>query len=152
MSCGIRMYVILSYIELMLCTATLFLSTTDSCPTLSDPVNGQVTQSTNLPGSTATFSCDDDYMLNGAATLNCQSSQMWDSSPPECIPGTQLILQIAIGHNSGLPSMCSKEDRVYSCSNLAPPSSKCVSDGNLLHVRICIPYNYYDIRKEITQV
>lgn len=36
------------------------------------------------PGSTAKFTCNDGYSLNGADVLTCQTNCTWDKEPPTC--------------------------------------------------------------------
>ena len=55
------------------------------CPELTDPENGQVTWTGLTPGSTATYSCDDGYALDGAQNRTCQDNDTWTSQPPSCI-------------------------------------------------------------------
>ena len=55
------------------------------CGTLSDPENGHVT---SHPGhtfeSTATYSCNDGYELDGQSTRTCLSTCHWSGNKPTC--------------------------------------------------------------------
>ena len=54
------------------------------CPSLDAPTNGVVEATGNCEGDTVTYRCNDGFELVGAAVLTCQSTGMWDSSPPVC--------------------------------------------------------------------
>ena len=54
------------------------------CPTLTDPANGIVTWTGLTPGSTATYTCDVGFELNGVETRTCQSDGTWSDDPPTC--------------------------------------------------------------------
>ena len=72
-------------------------STAIECSALTAPTNGRVTYSTDMTepfsiGTVATFTCDDDYTLNGAtATLTCADDNQadtlgtWGGSEPTCL-------------------------------------------------------------------
>ena len=55
------------------------------CPELTAPENGVVTTTGLTPGSTATYSCDDGYALDGAQNRTCQDNGTWTNQPPSCI-------------------------------------------------------------------
>ena len=55
------------------------------CPILGSPANGQVTVTGNLPGDTATYSCDPGFELSGERVLTCGNDVMWSADPPTCI-------------------------------------------------------------------
>ena len=67
------------------------------CSALTAPINGQVSYSTDMTepfsiGTVATFTCNDDYTLNGAtATLTCADDNQadtlgtWGGSEPRCL-------------------------------------------------------------------
>ena len=55
-----------------------------TCPELSHPENGQVMWTGLTPGSTATYTCDVGFELNGAQTRTCQSDGTWSDDPPTC--------------------------------------------------------------------
>jgi len=57
-----------------------------SCPSLSNPANGNVALSSGLTlGSTATYTCDDGYMASHASTRYCQADAQWSGEEPSCI-------------------------------------------------------------------
>ena len=55
-----------------------------TCDDLSDPDNGVVDQPSDAVGSTATYSCDEEYELNGEATRTCQDNGEWSGEEPTC--------------------------------------------------------------------
>ena len=48
-----------------------------------DPDNGRVDYETTL-GSTATYTCNTGYQLDGDSTRTCQSDETWSGSAPTC--------------------------------------------------------------------
>lgn len=57
-----------------------------SCVSLQDPVNGAVDQPADAAtGDTASYSCDEGYVLEGDATRTCEESGDWSSSAPRCV-------------------------------------------------------------------
>ena len=61
------------------------ISVDPSCPPLADPANGMVMWTGLTPGSTATYTCDVGFELNGAQTRTCQISDgTWSGDPPTC--------------------------------------------------------------------
>ena len=54
------------------------------CPILTDPANGMVTWTGLTPGSTATYTCDEGFELNGVQNRTCQSDGAWSDVPPTC--------------------------------------------------------------------
>ena len=54
------------------------------CPTLSAPANGQVMWTGLTPDSTATYTCDVVFELNGVQTRTCQNDGTWSDDPPTC--------------------------------------------------------------------
>ena len=52
--------------------------------TLNDPTDGQVSFTTTTFGSTATYSCNTGYNLQGVATRTCQADGTWSDSEPTC--------------------------------------------------------------------
>ncbi len=61
--------------------------TAATCDSLTVPTNGAVTSTNdgNYP-STATYTCDAGYTLNGPATRTCQTDGAWDGADPTCDP------------------------------------------------------------------
>ena len=54
------------------------------CDELLNPENGEVSVPSRLPGSTATYSCNDGFKLIGSSTRNCQSNGFWTGIIPLC--------------------------------------------------------------------
>ena len=55
------------------------------CGPLTDPVNGQVdTSSETTFGSTASYSCNNGFTLNGDNTRICGSNGVWSNLQPSC--------------------------------------------------------------------
>ena len=64
------------------CTAVLVV-----CPNDLGVNNGRVSYSTpgdTIVGTTATYTCDDGFNLNGKMDRVCQSNGLWSDSPPTC--------------------------------------------------------------------
>ena len=60
-----------------------------TCPDLPSLTNGMITYSEESPGSrpflsTATYSCNTGYTLNGGSTTRTCGSGVWSGSPPVC--------------------------------------------------------------------
>ena len=55
-----------------------------NCPNLMDPTNGMVSFSATTSGSSATYTCNTGYQLDGASTRTCQSDGTWSGSAPTC--------------------------------------------------------------------
>ena len=55
------------------------------CDTLPDPDNGQVDLSGTDIGSTATYSCDVGFLLQGSRTRVCLGNGLWSGQEPSCI-------------------------------------------------------------------
>ena len=56
-----------------------------NCGPLTHPTNGQVnTSSGTLFQSTATYTCDIGYTLNGSQSRNCGADEIWMSTEPSC--------------------------------------------------------------------
>ena len=62
----------------------LFFSDMIACPELMNPENGQVDNNGMTENSTATYSCDNGYTLNGPLTRTCSSDGVWSESEPSC--------------------------------------------------------------------
>ncbi|XP_078371653.1 sushi, von Willebrand factor type A, EGF and pentraxin domain-containing protein 1-like [Oculina patagonica] len=57
-----------------------------TCPSLSNPANGNVALSSGLAlGSTATYTCNNGYRASFAATRYCQADGQWSGGTPTCI-------------------------------------------------------------------
>ena len=57
----------------------------NKCPTLEDIPNGSVDMTGVTVGSTATYTCNDNYQLMGASTRMCQPNGTWSGEEPSCI-------------------------------------------------------------------
>ena len=55
-----------------------------TCDRLKDPANGDVTLTGIKVGSTATYTCDEGYLLVGEDTRTCQSDMEWSGEAPIC--------------------------------------------------------------------
>ena len=62
----------------------------NQCPKLSGPSYGSVTVSGLEVGSTATYQCDDGFLLVGSSTRYCQQYGDWSGEAPIC--NCELIL------------------------------------------------------------
>ena len=54
------------------------------CSNLTAPSNGQVSLISTAPGSLATYTCDNGYMLIGDANRQCQIDRTWSQQEPVC--------------------------------------------------------------------
>lgn len=54
------------------------------CSLLEDPVNGHVSITGTDAGSTATYTCNDGYLLIGITTRVCQTDGTWTGQQPSC--------------------------------------------------------------------
>ena len=52
-----------------------------------DPANdnGDVIVDTTTFESTASYTCDDGYILTGSVTVTCQADATWSDTAPECV-------------------------------------------------------------------
>ena len=57
---------------------------TEACGDPNPINNGKVVISGRIPGSNATYSCNDRYRLVGNATLLCQPDSQWLGEVPKC--------------------------------------------------------------------
>ena len=55
-----------------------------SCPPVASPGGGSVTVTTDGTTSTAYFTCDLSYTMDGSSTATCTSSGVWDTTVPTC--------------------------------------------------------------------
>ena len=63
------------------------------CPRLNNPIDGMVTLSGLSVGSTASYTCDAGFFVNGAETRTCLGPG-WSSSAPTCGEFGILILHL----------------------------------------------------------
>ena len=62
-----------------------FLITVADCGPLTDPINGQVnTSNGTIFRSTATYTCDTGYTLNGSQSRMCGADELWTTKEPIC--------------------------------------------------------------------
>ena len=54
------------------------------CGNLANPTNGRVDLTGTIVDSTATYSCDDRFRLQGQSTRTCQDDGQWSGSAPTC--------------------------------------------------------------------
>ena len=59
------------------------------CEDLTDPTSGTVSinDTSRLPGTLATYTCNAGYLLSGAPQRICQDSGMWSGAAPVCNRG-----------------------------------------------------------------
>ena len=55
-----------------------------NCGSLEDPDNGQVDFSNTTFESTANYTCDLGYNLNGNSTRTCEANGEWSENLPSC--------------------------------------------------------------------
>ena len=55
-----------------------------NCGALGDPANGEVSLSSTIFNSTATYSCNTGYTLTGDGTRTCLETGLWSGSEPMC--------------------------------------------------------------------
>ena len=56
-----------------------------ACPSLSPPLNGDLSVTGLGAGHTATVTCDVGFVITGTAERSCTSSG-WDGSVADCVP------------------------------------------------------------------
>lgn len=69
----------ISYCEMIFSLSSLAIQ----CPSLSDPENGEVEVGSLETGSTANFTCNLGYVINGEGMLTCDTGE-WSSEVPTC--------------------------------------------------------------------
>lgn len=57
---------------------------TRECPQLEDPANGQVSITGTVVNSTATYTCNQGYVVTRGATRQCLESGQWSGQAPTC--------------------------------------------------------------------
>ncbi len=65
---------------------------TVTCPALTNPMNGNMDMPSYTEGSTATYTCNTGFGVNGAEMLICGSDGNWNPDPPTC--DCELILTV----------------------------------------------------------
>ena len=105
------------------------------CGGLSNPSNGQVRITNDVPGSTATYTCNSGYTLVGGETRTCQNDGTWSGSAPTC---TRVVCSNLPSPANGQVSFSSGlavgSRATYTCSSgyvlVGEESRTCQSDGN----------------------
>ena len=71
---------------ILICFLLLSLSSTvaDDCGPLDPPTEGSVSINGTIVGSTATYTCNDGFTLQGGSTRTCQTNGQWSGSAPIC--------------------------------------------------------------------
>ena len=75
---------ILVHLQVNILLYLLCVSAVVDCGSLDDPDNGQVNFSNTTFESTANYTCDLGYNLNGNSTRTCEASGEWSGDPPSC--------------------------------------------------------------------
>ena len=73
------------------------------CHNLSPPVGGKVNITSSSYLSTATYSCDEGYVLVGQENRTCHYIGIWSGSSPSCLRSKHVIL------NTQVNVFCSNE-------------------------------------------
>ena len=68
----------------MYCAISPYTCTEVDCGTLTRPRDGRVVLSGTLPGSTATYTCNDGFELEGTSVATCGSDGEWSGNRPFC--------------------------------------------------------------------
>ena len=103
------------------CNKVNFLISAALCSELISPINGKVTWTGLTSGSTATYTCDSGYELDGYQNRTCRITGTWTRYTPYCrrMKHTQI-------------------NRNYITSTLHAHRKKCVHDSTLNNAQICI--------------
>ena len=75
---------ILVHLQITISSSLLFVYVVVDCGSLEDPDNGQVEFSNTTFESTANYTCDLGYSLNGNSTRTCEGSGEWSGNQPSC--------------------------------------------------------------------
>ena len=76
----------------------LIIAVLADCGPLPDPPNGQVTlMPDTLEGSTATYTCDDGFLVAGTDTRICQSNGNWSNIEPTCDVSSLFPFGVSVG-------------------------------------------------------
>ena len=71
-----------------------------NCGSLENPIGGVVTVSTTTFNSTATYICNNDRVLIGEDSRQCQSDKTWSGTSPTCVLGKSISPIISPSHPS----------------------------------------------------
>lgn len=80
----LHMYVLAyhcQYVNIIDC----LLITAITCPNLNAPINGQIYVTGIIPGSRAEYQCNNNYILEGVTSRQCQTNGQWTNQIPECL-------------------------------------------------------------------
>ena len=72
------------------------------CPELFDIPNGEVEFSSRTPGSTATYTCDFGFVLQGDEQRVCMENETWSGEPPTCFRKFKFLSYYPIFHSYSL--------------------------------------------------
>ena len=64
--------------------SNVYSHTAVDCSSLDDPDNGQVTLSGTTLGSTATYTCNPGFVLDGTDVRTCMANGEWSGEVPTC--------------------------------------------------------------------
>lgn len=71
-------------------------------PNLTAPRAGAVSSTTGTTGSVSTWSCNDNYVLTGTATTQCQASGKWSTETPPTCTSSLVITKVPASVGVGL--------------------------------------------------
>lgn len=69
------------------------------CPNLRSPVNGEVSLSGITLGSTATYTCNEGFILSGNRIRSCLTTAIWSGEDPTCIGKSHDIVHVWVVDN-----------------------------------------------------
>ena len=73
----------------------LFIISGLDCPTLTPPDNGELSpMGANSYNDEVTFTCNQNYELEGASSVKCQANGTWSDRIPTCTRETVFFLKI----------------------------------------------------------
>lgn len=103
------------------------------CGDLQAPSFGTVTLSGTTYGSTATYACNDGYMVAGMAVRVCQSNKNWSGVAPTCNPSPCGQLQAPLNGNVAVTGINFGDTATYTCNTgyflVGQATRKCALNG-----------------------
>ena len=75
---------------------SFLLSPVIECPTLTDPDNGTVSVGGVIPGSNASYSCNEGFALLGTNERQCGLDGNWTLQEPTCAGALQIMFHISL--------------------------------------------------------
>jgi CUB/sushi domain-containing protein len=87
------------------------------CPALTIPENGNLDTSGLIFRSTAIYSCNVGYAINGNSTRLCQSDRNWSGLPPICEPVICPVLSIPDGGRIVTTGQIFNSVAIFSCND-----------------------------------